>query len=82
MKELTITNLKGRDLPEEWVKKIDILPDEAVSVTIRAEEPQQPKREIDWKAVEEILQRFDSAPVKDSRTPDEIIGYNEYGVPE
>jgi hypothetical protein len=29
-----------------------------------------------------IAQRIASHPVLDPRTPDEIIGYNEIGVPE
>jgi antitoxin VapB len=31
--------------------------------------------------LEEILHRVDQLPVLDSRTPDEIIGYDEQGLP-
>jgi len=31
--------------------------------------------------LEEILQRVDRLPILDSRTPDEIIGYDEHGLP-
>lgn len=31
--------------------------------------------------LEEILQRVDQMPVLDSRTPEEIIGYDEHGLP-
>lgn len=31
--------------------------------------------------LEEILQRVDRLPVLDTRTPDEIIGYDENGLP-
>ncbi len=31
--------------------------------------------------LEEILHRIDQLPVLDSRTPDEIIGYDENGLP-
>lgn len=31
--------------------------------------------------VEEILRRVDKLPVVDARTPDEIIGYDENGIP-
>jgi antitoxin VapB len=31
--------------------------------------------------LEEILQRVDRLPILDSRTPDEIIGYDENGLP-
>jgi antitoxin VapB len=32
--------------------------------------------------VREIQRRVAALPVLDPRTPDEIIGYNEFGVPE
>jgi hypothetical protein len=32
--------------------------------------------------IEENLRRVDSLPVLDSRTTDEIIGYDEHGLPE
>lgn len=31
--------------------------------------------------LEEILHRIDQLPVLDSRTPEEIIGYDEHGLP-
>lgn len=31
--------------------------------------------------LEEILRRVDQLPVLDSRTPDEIVGYDEHGLP-
>jgi antitoxin VapB len=31
--------------------------------------------------IEEILRRVDALPVLDSRSPDEIIGYDENGLP-
>jgi len=31
--------------------------------------------------LEEILDRVDQLPVLDSRTPDQIIGYDEHGLP-
>lgn len=31
--------------------------------------------------IEEILRRVDALPVLDPRTPDEIIGYDENGLP-
>jgi antitoxin VapB len=31
--------------------------------------------------LEEILQRVDRLPVLDSRSPDEILGYDEHGLP-
>jgi hypothetical protein len=37
-------------------------------------------RKIDWEAINEILDRVDKLPVLDSRSDDEIIGYNEFGL--
>lgn len=31
--------------------------------------------------IEEILRRVDQLPILDSRSPDEIIGYDEHGLP-
>jgi antitoxin VapB len=36
---------------------------------------------IDWKKLDAILAEFDALPVLDPRTPDEIIGYDEFGLP-
>jgi hypothetical protein len=33
-------------------------------------------------ALDEILRRIDSLPILDSRLEDEIIGYDEHGLPE
>jgi antitoxin VapB len=40
------------------------------------------KGRIDRAKLAELLAYFDSLPVDDPRSPDEIIGYNEYGAPE
>lgn len=32
--------------------------------------------------LEEILRRVDRLPVLDSRSPDEILGYDEHGLPD
>jgi antitoxin VapB len=40
------------------------------------------KGRIDRKKVAELLAYFDSLPIDDPRSPDEIIGYDEYGVPK
>lgn len=31
--------------------------------------------------LEEILNRVDRLPIRDSRSPDEILGYDEHGLP-
>ena len=38
-------------------------------------------QEIDWAEVDRILDRVAQLPVLDARSPDEIIGYDEHGLP-
>jgi hypothetical protein len=33
------------------------------------------------KIVDELLRRVDALPTIDSRTPDEILGYDDHGLP-
>ena len=57
--------------------------DRAVDDRLAKLGPAQPKRgRIDRKKVAELLAYFDSLPVDDPRAPDEIIGYDEHGVPK
>lgn len=45
--------------------------------------PVRPRKAgIDREKLAELLAYFDSLPVDDARRPDEIIGYDEHGVPE
>jgi antitoxin VapB len=41
----------------------------------------QRRQKIAFSQLEEILHRVDRLPVLDSRSPDEIIGYDERGLP-
>jgi antitoxin VapB len=42
---------------------------------------QQHQSNILVSQLEEILRRVDQMPVLDSRTPEEILGYDEHGLP-
>jgi antitoxin VapB len=42
----------------------------------------QRRSEILATQLEEILHRVDQLPILDSRTPDEILGYDEHGLPD
>ncbi|MGA7461870.1 MAG: hypothetical protein WBW69_16695 [Candidatus Korobacteraceae bacterium] len=44
-------------------------------------ERNQQRRPIDKQAIQEILDRVDALPTLDNRTPDEILGYDENGLP-
>jgi hypothetical protein len=54
--------------------------------TARAIDKARPERRkkgrIDRKKLAEVLAYFDSLPVDDPRSPEEIIGYDELGVPK
>lgn len=79
MKEWTIENISIQDLPQEWAKQMDAQPEERVNVTIQPAPP--PRKKIDRDAVNKILEKIDALPVLDNRTPEEIIGYDENGLP-
>ena len=38
-------------------------------------------RPLDHAAIAELCARIDALPVIDDRTPDEILGYDEFGIP-
>ena len=42
---------------------------------------QQRRHQILAEQLDEILKRVDQLPILDSRTPDEILGYDEHGLP-
>jgi antitoxin VapB len=41
-----------------------------------------PRRTYNEARVREIIARVSALPILDDRTPDDIIGYDEFGVPE
>jgi antitoxin VapB len=42
---------------------------------------QQRRSPLPSTQLEDILRRVDQLPILDSRTPDEIVGYDEHGLP-
>jgi antitoxin VapB len=43
--------------------------------------PKRKRKEIDVERVKAIIERASSRPVLDTRSDDEILGYNELGIP-
>ena len=41
-----------------------------------------PRRPFDEAKVRAIIERVSALPLLDTRTEDEILGYNEHGIPE
>lgn len=39
------------------------------------------RQDVVVEQLEEVLRRVDQLPVLDSRSPDEIVGYDEHGLP-
>ena len=75
----TFEHIDPSTLPEEWRKSLRLKPGQKVSVTVEAEAT---KRKFDRAAVEAILADMRKLPILDHRSPDEIIGYDEYGLPK
>jgi antitoxin VapB len=80
---LEIENPVVEELARELAKRTGESVDEAVAIAIR--ERLARSKEARAKAVHEAILNFRAAvaelPLKDTRTADEILGYDEYGLP-
>jgi antitoxin VapB len=61
-------------------KSVDEFVHDAVQEKITRMRPTEPKRKIDWDAIRAIQERVAKMPILDSRSDDEILGYNEFGT--
>lgn len=52
------------------------------AVRERLERQKRRKRDTMFRTIRQIQERLARLPVLDDRTPDEIIGYDEFGVPK
>ncbi len=77
---LSIKNPAAHSLAEKGSKNMDVALTEAVIRSIEAQ-LQEPVRLIDWKKVDAICGGIAALPVLDSRTDDEVLGYDEFGIP-
>ena len=77
---LYIKNPEAHRLAEQLARQMGVTLTEAVIRALEDKARQTPKP-IDRKKLDEILARFDALPVLDPRSPDEIIGYDEFGLP-
>jgi antitoxin VapB len=77
------TEKKIRKLARRTGETITAAIDRAVDDRLAKLGPEQRKKgRIDRKKLAELLAYFDSLPVDDPRSPEEIIGYDEFGVPK
>jgi antitoxin VapB len=77
---LYIKNPKAHRLAEQLSKQLGVTLTEAV---IRAleNEVRKKRKPINWEKVNAILEKLRAMPVLDTRTEDEILGYDEFGIP-
>lgn len=75
---IKVEHVSQDQLPPEWIKPLGLKPGQKVMVTI---EQEKPPKTFNRATIEEALARLDELPVLDDRPADEIIGYDEYGLP-
>jgi len=77
------TEKKIRKLAKRTGETMTAAIDRAVDDRLAKLGPERRKKgRIDRKKLAELLAYFDSLPVDDPRSPEEIIGYDEFGVPK
>jgi antitoxin VapB len=77
---LYIKNPVAHKLAEKVSKKLGVSLTEAVIRSLQDQLRAKP-RPIDWDKVDAISREIAALPVLDSRTDDEILGYDEFGIP-
>jgi antitoxin VapB len=77
---LYIKNPVAHKLAEKVSKKLGVSLTEAVIRSLQDQLRDKP-RPIDWDKVDAISREIAALPVLDSRTDDEILGYDEFGIP-
>ena len=81
---LSIKNIEVERLARELAEKTGESLTGAIQTALQERSERlkrQRKGQILLSQLREILHRVDQLPVLDSRTPDEIIGYDENGLP-
>lgn len=73
---------KIRELAERTGESLTDAVERAVEERLLRVGPPQKKGRVDRKKLAELLAYFDSLPVDDPRSADEILEYDEYGLPK
>ena len=77
------TEAKVRKLAKRTRRSLTAAIDHAVDQELaRLPRPSLRKGHVDREKLAEVLAYFDSLPVDDPRSHEEIIGYDEHGVPK
>jgi antitoxin VapB len=77
---LYIKNPAAHRLAEKVSKKMGVTLTDAVIRSLEAQ-LRGPARPIDMKKVDAITKKLAALPILDSRPIDEILGYDEFGLP-
>jgi antitoxin VapB len=80
MSTLYIKNPAAHELAKKVSKKLGVTLTEAVIRSLQDQLRAKP-RPIDWEKVDAIQKEIAALPILDSRTDDEILGYDEFGLP-
>jgi antitoxin VapB len=80
MRTLYVKNPAAHSLAEKVSKRMGVTLTEAVIISLQGQLSSQ-SRPIDWKKVDAISTKIAALPVLHSRTNDEILGYDEFGIP-
>lgn len=80
LRTLYIKNPAAHSLAEKVSRKLGVTLTDAVIHSLEAQLLGL-ARPIDWKKVEAIQKKIAALPILDSRTDDEILGYDEFGIP-
>ena len=79
-RKLYIKNPKAHRLAEQISKRTGLTLSDAV-ISALEETFQKAGRPVNRAKVEALRARIGNLPVLDRRTPDEILGYDEFGIP-
>ena len=77
---LYIKNPAAHSLTEKVSRSLGVTLTDAVIHSLE-EQLRGPARPIDFDKVDAICREIAALPVLDSRTDDEILGYDEFGIP-
>jgi antitoxin VapB len=77
---LYVKNPAARRLAEQVSQRLGVTLTEAV-ISALEDKLRGTVRPLDRAAIDAICARMDALPVLDARTPDEILGYDEFGIP-
>jgi hypothetical protein len=79
------TERLARSISEATGKPLPVVVREAIAAKAEADgigTSHPERKKLNFTRVNAILERAAERPVRDTRTADEILGYNAYGVPE